>query len=97
MSAPYPPQGAPGPYGGPPPPPPQPQVSSGWKIAMYLICFILGFPIGTILALVYVRKKDAAAGKMALILSLVGIIIACVLCLTVFATYIAFLGIGGLL
>ena len=96
MSAPYPPQ-APGPYAAPPPPPPPQGMSSGSKIMWYIICLILGFPIGTILALVVVKKKDASAGKICLILSLVGVIIACVACLTIFAAYMAAFGLAGMM
>jgi len=68
-------------YAPPPPgygPPPEQGFSGGIKILLYIVCLILGFPIGTIIGIVIYLNNDPAkkqVGKMCIILSFVGIIV----------------------
>ena len=75
---------APPPPAPPPPPvyaPPVPQwepVSGGIKILLYLICFFLGIPIGTIIGVIFYINDNPykkQVGKTCIILSVVGLVL----------------------
>ena len=68
-----------------------PEVSGGMKILLYIVCFILGIPIGTIIGVIFFvsdnpHKKQV--GKMCIILSIVGLVIVAICWFVVLAAWI---------